>query len=317
MHPAPTYTACGAAKGALNNHLADVQAMAFTFCCSTEEASETDHHLSACAGHKHNGEMCLARWIDGSVIPYAIDADSFPTRSDAHLVGYALGVAAADWNSKDISVEFKHADEGERPVFTVEYAHGSHPPKGDITYAIAFFPCQERRLTLRVFRAALQTRQPHSFLPKILRHELGHILGLRHDDAKLTEPGRPSVQLTSRKTSSVMRSAFGPEDKVTIRKSDVKAIQQLYTLPEGSEFGGFTVRSVDPTTAGQQNVAFRARRGNFSTLSTESSLVGDETMPTGAPSHNTTIAVCLAISVGALIMLALSPRMTIVSCCSA
>ena len=302
------------------------------FSCSTEDAAEADDHLSARAGYKHHGERCLVRWELGSVLTYIIGVDSFPSPAHARFVGAALAVAAADWNSRNIGIQFRRAvtTEGEHPVFTIEYEHDPDINTeytllpGDTTYAVAFFPSYKRRLTLRVFRAALAA-QSHHFLANILRHELGHILGLRHDDANHTEPNRPSVELTLPNRASIMRSAFLPGDMVAIQKSDVKAIRQLYALQEGTNYGGFTVRSVDPVARGrgQQHAAFKTMSGRKSAGPTESSLVGagagvDAGTSTGLRAslwHNTIVAVCLAMSVGALIMLAWSPRITIV--CSA
>lgn len=306
----PIYMASGVAQDAINNPRANARAATLNFCCSTEEAAETDHHLSARAGYKH----CLVRWEFGSVIPYVIGVDSFPTPSHALFVGDALAVAATDWNSKNIGVQFKRAAEGERPVFTVEYEYDAESTctgQGDVTYAIAFFPSRKRRLTLRVFRAALAA-QSHQFLANILRHELGHILGLRHEDANHTEPDRPSVELTPPNRASIMRSTFLPRDIVAIQQTDVMAIRRLYALQEGSNYGGFTVKSVEPAARGQQHAASKALNGTFPARPTESSLVGAGTRLRAATGHNTIIAVCFAVSVGFLILLAMSPRTTVV-----
>lgn len=285
--------------------------MILDFRCFTEDIARTDYHLSARAGYKHHGKLYLIRWEPGSVVSYAIGVNTFPTESDAKAVGDALDMAAADWNERDIGVQFKRAAESEHPVFTVKFKRDKEPTRnGDVIYAKAFFPSQNGSRVLRIFGAAL-AKKPDSgeFLANVFRHELGHVLGLRHEDADQTEPHEPSVQLIDPNEASIMRSVFTPGKRVKIQPSDVKAAKTLYKLKEGDKVDEFTVQSVDPATLKQEPVKHQALNRVFPG---EARLVGPGVGLNVANEHNITLAVCFAISVSILFVLAMTPRITVI-----
>ncbi|GAB1312320.1 hypothetical protein MFIFM68171_02530 [Madurella fahalii] len=219
------------------------------FRCCIEHAAETDHIFSARAGFgdpNHGRPSCLLRWKPGSVVTFAVSRNTFPEKF-LSVFERALTVAIDDWNNRNIGVRFKRVANNERAVFKIKYDRTLHGP----VYAKAFFPNFEKR-TLRVSNAALSATS-HGFLSNILRHELGHVLGLRHEDAGTKEKRYPSVELTPPNTRSIMISQFSPEINVRIQESDVAALRQLYTLAESSMFrdSEFEVVSVDSAVAGQ------------------------------------------------------------------
>ena len=114
------------------------------------------------------------------VLTYAIDRSSFAA-TELEAVQVAMRVATRDWEAAcpECKVEFRHV---ESPVadtvnFVVRQANS-----GGQFLAMAFFPHTERsRRILYVdstaFRSTLST-------PGILRHELGHVLGYRHEHTR-------------------------------------------------------------------------------------------------------------------------------------
>ncbi|KAK3346465.1 hypothetical protein B0T25DRAFT_552066 [Lasiosphaeria hispida] len=93
-----------------------------------------------------------------------------------------------------------------------------------------------------------------SYLPNILRHELGHILGLRHDNAATCEPENPSVELSLENPLSIMNFYRDPSRirACSIQDSDVTAVRKLYSLNQ-STLKGFDVITVDPDTLDERN----------------------------------------------------------------
>lgn len=223
------------------------------FRCFTEQAAEPDYIFSARAGlgdPTKGKPSYLPRWKPGSVVTFAVSKKSFPTSSDLDFFERALSVAVDDWNSRDIGVTFKRAANNERAVFKIKYGSALKRPESEgLDYANAFFPNSEHR-TLHVFDTALRARS-HEFLSDILRHELGHVLGLRHEDAGTEEETYPSVELTPPNDFSIMIRQFSPGVKVRIQESDEAALKELYKLPESSTFREFKVVSVDPAVLGQ------------------------------------------------------------------
>ncbi|GAB1317071.1 hypothetical protein MFIFM68171_07281 [Madurella fahalii] len=289
------------------------------FRCLTERAAETDHTLSARGGHRHrqSGQCLLPRWKSGSVVSFTIDKESFPDDSKAHIVGRALDTAVDDWNNRHIGIRFKRAADGEHAVFTVTYEDNNEPwtpHQGTVTYAIAFFPNSGRRV-LRIFNTALDARshdvsdtESREFLANVMRHELGHVLGLRHENAESKEKYDPSVELTPLNKASIMATGFTSGDRVEIQESDVIALKMLYKLKAGSTFRGFKVKVVDPDTLRRQATSKHVSQ----TTRREASFVGAEAGPAVAHERSTTIAVCFAISICIFACLVVSPRVTVI-----
>ncbi|KAK3379653.1 hypothetical protein B0T24DRAFT_717172 [Lasiosphaeria ovina] len=210
--------------------------------CTTECAIKTSRILSARAGH----ENMLPRWKPHSVVTFAFLEESFPTPHNAACVESALSVAVDDWNSRRIHVRLQRVAQDERPVFVVAYRGRKRQD-----YAKAFFPnFNFNKRVLKVFEPALSVGSG-DFLAVILCHELGHILGLRHDNADVVESGYPSVELTPPNPHSIMMSPLFAGTKVGIQESDVKALNTLYSMDNKSTLHGFPVVTIDPGTLEQ------------------------------------------------------------------
>ncbi|KAF5724929.1 calcium-translocating P-type ATPase [Fusarium mundagurra] len=208
------------------------------FRCVTDSSGST-HILSARVGYsrRENGRRLLPRWKPGSVITYSIDVDSFTSQRSAILAERALDKAAGDWNSRDVGIRFQSLKHEGQAVFTLKYY-----PAPNGLFAESFFPDSKRR-TLSIFKYAFK-KEYRKFMANIFRHELGHVLGLRHEEAGTRESKIPSVALSTPNSQSIMRY-FRDPSSLCIQDSDIAAVRKLCAI-EGEQFEGFQVITVDP-----------------------------------------------------------------------
>ncbi|KAH7011758.1 hypothetical protein EDB80DRAFT_641179 [Ilyonectria destructans] len=216
-----------------------------SFHCVTDHA-EAGHILSARAGHiaSHNGRRLLPRWKPGAVVTYSIAVESFPSKGYAKFAQRALVEAADDWNSRDVGVRFRLVNQGEPAVFALKYYRA--PSR---FFADSFFPDSKDRI-LYIFKFAFR-REHRNYMANIFRHEIGHVLGLRHEEAETRESAVPSVALTRQNSLSIM-SYFTDPSKIRIQESDIAAVRKLCAISEET-FHGFVVITVDPDTLDQAN----------------------------------------------------------------
>jgi hypothetical protein len=206
------------------------------FRCITEPAN-VDRIHAACIGGE---QKRFSRWKPGSTVTFTVIKTSFPSRKWASFAKRALVEAAEDWNARDVGIQFQLVRQSERAVFALKYYRAPSDYLAD-----AFAPDSKNR-TLYIFNTPFQREYwPH--LTNIFRHELGHVLGLRHEDAATREPEIPSVELTPANNLSIMNfySDLQHFGECSIQESDVMAIRKLCSLREKT-FKGFEVITVDP-----------------------------------------------------------------------
>ncbi len=167
----------------------------------------------------------IMRWKRGSVLTYNMDPDSFGN-VDAQLrerAKVAFISAAEKYNSLALGVTFKCVDDSESAVFQLVYISGI-PDSYWRIYAEAFFPGDPPEL--RKLRVHAVSFAPDSidYLDNIFQHEIGHILGLRHELAHIFETDDMSVLFGPENPKSVMNSweprhlCLHDWDKVSLRE---------------------------------------------------------------------------------------------------
>jgi hypothetical protein len=124
----------------------------------------------------------IKRWAPGLVLTYAVLKRSFLQPEHYDIVVDAMHTATNDWESI-CGVQFEYRTEldggflgDERPLFVVEWQ-----PQQKNYIAVAFFPdwlVERRRIIIfDMFFDSSSYYEPAG----ILRHELGHVLGFRHE----------------------------------------------------------------------------------------------------------------------------------------
>lgn len=194
-------------------------------------------------------EGAATRWDEGTVLRYSVMRRSFLREADYRRAARNLRAAADDWEEV-CGVRFEHVDSFDdhddiaRPasefrddlVFTARLQD-----QGGTLIAAAFFPTQPppRRKVIfdsSYFRPGLRFNRVG-----VLRHELGHVLGFRHEHIRSGAPAECPGD-----TEDVTLFPFGDYDprsvmhyfcggvgnpRLTLSVSDKKGARQLYGPP--------------------------------------------------------------------------------------
>ncbi|MBT9560867.1 MAG: hypothetical protein IV100_32885, partial [Myxococcales bacterium] len=167
-----------------------------SLCCRTQADKTHSNVLGLYVGW--NGKIAL--WQPGSIIRWGVWVESFPSVQEAHYAGAQLVLAAQAWNAVNAGVSFEYADSSANATFLLAFAGD-----GGNMYAEAFFPNDAPLSVLKVYKRAFAERD---VMANIFLHELGHVLGLRHEFADME--GGAQIWGT-RNPNSVMSYEFPPQ----------------------------------------------------------------------------------------------------------
>ncbi|KAJ9661436.1 hypothetical protein H2198_002004 [Neophaeococcomyces mojaviensis] len=171
----------------------------------------------------------IPRWKLGSTINFATSATGYPTPADAVYAAKMLIEAADEWNSYKVGVRFNWVSNVDDATFVLAYGGD----KGTVL-ASAFFPNAAVLNTLWVYSHSFDKNvrdggwSNYSIMKNVFLHELGHVLGLRHEfalDADKFEGG--AFRLGTTNPLSVMSYEFPPK----IQDTDILDTRAFYKLP--------------------------------------------------------------------------------------
>ncbi|KAL6701277.1 hypothetical protein J3F84DRAFT_399050 [Trichoderma pleuroticola] len=189
-----------------------------------------------CAAVRVGWDSQILRWRKGSELTYLICEESFPSKDSAMAAKDGMKAAIARWKGEGAS--FKEVKRYEPAAFAVVYEHRQ---RSDYL-AYAFFPRAEPGELLlypRIFAG-----DNGKYLANILSHEIGHVLGLRHEFAHKKEVDVPSVRFGSEDPQSVMEYH---EDlsKLQVTKKDLQGLKEVYAYDQ-PVYKGMPVIDVSP-----------------------------------------------------------------------
>jgi len=183
----------------------------------------------------------IVRWRDGAVLSYTILRNTFADEREYRVVRQAIAEARRDWEEA-CGVRFRHRasldDSPTTAVSGVKFTIRKIDAGGRFI-AAAFFPTDppDRRRVLI---------DPSFFSPNlsfdrvgVLRHELGHVLGFRHEHIRSEAPPNcpdediaETINLSDYDPGSVMHYFCGSvgSRELSISETDRLAAQRVYGL---------------------------------------------------------------------------------------
>lgn len=169
---------------------------------------------------------------------YTVES-TFNSRDDAQYASLELKKAADEWNRIGLGVEFEPTNDESQAHFRLLYEKSTD----ETVYMKGFFPHQQATTDLRVLPITLTKRR--AVMHNDFLHELGHILGLRHEFAVNTlnwfveraadlATGGKALEFGTPNPKSVMSYA----DPATLQQTDMDNIKAFYKLSNGFRLGG-------------------------------------------------------------------------------
>ncbi|EXJ53315.1 uncharacterized protein A1O5_13437 [Cladophialophora psammophila CBS 110553] len=182
--------------------------------------------------------VSVTRWKKNSSVNFATYMNGYPGgEDDAIYAANALNEAAEEWNRKAVGVTFNWVDKLEDANFVLAYGGNL----GDVV-AEAYFPNQKDLNIVYVYKRGFDDDTKPE-LHKFFLHELGHVLGLRHEFAPELETNTGAVLWGSRNPISVMtyRDGIAPE----IQDSDVTDTKTFIEF-DGDKIGNQPLYTYEP-----------------------------------------------------------------------
>ncbi|EUC42357.1 hypothetical protein COCMIDRAFT_29010 [Bipolaris oryzae ATCC 44560] len=193
----------------------------------------------------------VPRWdihiTDGRVLQYFVQEDTFTSPQQAQTAAQTFQDAADTWNELELGVSISETKDQDTANFYLVYKPNPTVGPGLNILARAFFP-HEVDQDVVVFSRAFDT-SAIPILKNIFQHEIGHILGLRHefaitgdDDKDLQPEGDGAIQFLTNNYNSIMSYNFPPK----LQDTDREQIAQFYKLSNGYMMGESPVTDFQP-----------------------------------------------------------------------
>jgi len=216
----------------LPNGTSDISISGGKYSCATEKPRVNSPNALVV------GLAFIPRWRKDSVIKWAAKSKGWPTPEHGVIAANRLKEAAEEWNNHNVGVKFEWVDDIEEACFVLQYGG----VLGGVL-ASAFFPNDALLNAVNVYSKAFESTEV-GILKNVFLHELGHVLGLRHEFALDIGPRFEggAVPLLESNPKSVMAYVFPP----MIQDSDVKSTKAFYNWPASEKIGFLDITDFDP-----------------------------------------------------------------------
>ncbi|OCT54111.1 matrix metalloproteinase-11 [Cladophialophora carrionii] len=184
----------------------------------------------------------IPRWTASTSNPtkllYFPVREGFLSDADFEYAATAFQQAADEWNAIGFGVNISRTSNRAQANFVVRYFK---PAVDEGVLASAFFPNDVDDVL--VYHKTLVEPRWRAILKNTFLHEIGHIIGLRHEfaikgDTLGNRPERtPAKQFGSENPHSVMSY----EDINNIQDTDKHDVKEFYKLPNNSEIDGVKI----------------------------------------------------------------------------
>ncbi|KAH7372232.1 hypothetical protein BKA66DRAFT_443588 [Pyrenochaeta sp. MPI-SDFR-AT-0127] len=196
----------------------------------------------------------IPRWTANKTDPtkllYFVVRDGFASDADKKYAADAFQAAAKQWNDIGFGVNISAAPDKARAHFLVKYYKPKMGDRDENTLARAFFPNSVSDVV--IYDTSLTDPFWRKYLMNTLLHEIGHIIGLRHEfaldrkqDGTLRE-STPAQRFGSVNEHSVMSY----DDINDIKDTDIKDVKAFYELENRSLLNGVPITDYTPKPLG-------------------------------------------------------------------
>lgn len=195
------------------------------------------------------GEI-VPRWDNTPprTLRYFVLNRTFPNNEYAEYAAVSMEGASKEWNDLNLGVTFTATTDRSTANFYVVYENSTPELRGVL--ASAFFP-NEINQDITIYSFAFEPAN-RDIMQGVLLHELGHVLGLRHEHALEREQGSGAVRFMDVNPDSVMSYTHFPP---VMRDTDITGTKAFYALDNGFLIGTQPVVDYEP------QIRERFRRG--------------------------------------------------------
>lgn len=175
----------------------------------------------------------ITRWGKSSVLTFDPKPSTFRSEQDCQIALDAFNEAAKAWNELNLGITIRPAKKDEQAVFHLIYLDSLGNRN---EYARAFLPtAQSKNRNVLVFAKAFE-KGSREYMTNVFYHEIGHILGLRHEfaDQPCREPA--AVRFGPKNNDSVM-NYFEHPSMIQIHQLDKKWVRAFYDYNMTSYLG--------------------------------------------------------------------------------
>ncbi|KAK4164410.1 hypothetical protein QBC43DRAFT_289008 [Cladorrhinum sp. PSN259] len=192
----------------------------------------------------------IPRWAKPANLLYYVVKDGFSEDDFTHTAK-SFQEAADEWNDLDFGVNISATTNRAQANFLVKYFEPEEAD--DLTLASAFFP--NKVGDVLVYRTTLVEPECRKVLRNTFLHEIGHILGLRHEFANEDDPEKPGKKRESLAHlfgSVNPHSVMSYDDVNNINELDKEDVKAFYQLANGSKINGARVTDYLPKPLSQK-----------------------------------------------------------------